>query len=114
MTVKKQSPKTIMSSYNKLNGTYTPNRYDLLTDILRHEWGFKGLVMTDWSSCEGDKGSPSLAIAAGNDLLMPGTPENREDIIHAVKKGSLTLDSLKQSARRVLNLIAMNNYIPFE
>ncbi len=114
MVVKNQNPKTIMSSYNKLNGSYTPNSHDLLTKILRDEWGFKGMVMTDWGSCEGDKGSPSKAIAAGNDLIMPGTPENIKDIVSAIESETLSIEQLKVCARRVLNLIAMNNYIPFE
>jgi len=114
IVVKNHNPKTIMTSYNKLNGSYTPNNYDLLTKILRKEWGFKGLVMTDWGSCEGDKGSPSKAIAAGNDLIMPGTPENIENIIAAVNDGTLSIELLRQSAKRVLNLISMNKYISFD
>ena len=67
--VKKSQPWAIMSSYNKINGTYVAESKDILTDILRGEWDFQGLVMTDWF---GGNSAP-LSIAAGNDLLEPGT-----------------------------------------
>ena len=108
--VKKSQPWTIMSSYNKINGTYVAEKKDLLTDILRGEWGYQGLVMTDWFG-----GNDAAAmIAAGNDLLEPGTNVQWKDLKEAAENGTLTLEEINTSARRILQLILqskkMQNY----
>ena len=102
ITVKESDPWTVMSSYNKINGTYTSQSRDLLTTVLRDEWGFKGLVMTDWFG--GDDGAKQ--IAAGNDMLQPGTELQYEQIMAAIKDGSLTEAELDVCVRRCLELVA--------
>jgi beta-glucosidase len=101
IAVKESNPWTVMSSYNKLNGTYTSEEYDLLTTILRKEWGFKGMVMTDWFG-----GKDAVAqMKAGNDLLMPGTEEQKKAIADAVANGSLDIKLVDENAARVVNYI---------
>ncbi|RNC66428.1 glycoside hydrolase family 3 protein [Proteiniphilum sp. X52] len=101
IAVKESAPWTIMSSYNRINGTYAPENYDLQTTILRDEWGYKGTVMTDWF---GGKDAPAM-VRAGNDLLMPGTPKQYESIVEAVKNGTLSEAELNRNVRNILNMI---------
>ncbi len=108
--VKKSQPWTIMSSYNKINGTYTSEDKYLLTDILRDDWGFEGLVMTDWF---GGRNAPAQ-INAGNDLLEPGTSIQWDMLKEAYENGSLTEETINLSAGRILELVfksrKMQNY----
>lgn len=101
IAVKKSQPWTVMSSYNLINGFYASQEYDLLTTILRKEWGFKGFVMTDWF---GGK-EPVAQMKAGNDLLMPGTPQQSAAIISAVQHDSLNVKVLDENVERMLNII---------
>ena len=92
-----------MSSYNRVNGHYVCNSFDLCTRVLRQEWGFQGLVMSDWNATE--QCSYSEAIHAGNDLIMPGTASVSKALEKSLKAGELDRDALNLSAGRVLELI---------
>ena len=97
--------KGIMTSYNRLNGVYTPNSYDLCTRVLRCEWGFDGVVMTDWFSTNKGQASSALAIAAGNDLIMPGGGSFKKDILAGLKDGRVDRDDLIRCCANVVKSV---------
>ena len=104
MMVRKSNPWTIMSSYNKVNGIYAQGNKGLLTDILRNDWGFKGIVETDWIGIREDL-PVSQEVEAGNDLMMPGYPAQVEAIVKAVKDGKLDIADVDRNVRRMLEYI---------
>lgn len=101
LAVKLADPWTVMSSYNKLNGEYTQQSHDLLTTILRNEWGFDGIVMTDWGTKEGTV----KAVNAGNDLMEPGMQVEIDRIIAAVNAGEISQEQLDKNVRNMLAYI---------
>ena len=97
--------KGIMTSYNKVNGVYSPNSYDLCTKALRNEWGFDGVVMTDWFSTNKGQGDNALAMKAGNDLIMPGTGMNKTEILNGLKHNVITQKDLRRCCANVVKSI---------
>lgn len=104
MMVRKSNPWTIMSAYNKINGIYAQGNKDLLTNILRNDWGYKGIVETDWIGKREDL-PVEQEVAAGNDLIMPGYPAQVKDIVNAVKSGKLDVNDVDRNVRRMLEYI---------
>lgn len=95
------NPWTVMSSYNKVNGTYTAERHDLLTTVLREEWNFRGFVMSDWGG-----GSDWVAeMNAGNDLIMPGRAAQSKIILSALKHDSISVKTLDDNVAHILGII---------
>ena len=110
IVVERSQPWTIMSSYNKVNGTYTSESPELLTDVLRGDWGFEGLVMSDWFG-----GRDAVAqVSAGNDLLEPGTKKQWEALRAGFENNELTMEVIDRAAGRILELVfktrKMQNY----
>ena len=104
IAVRESQPWTIMSSYNKINGQFSMGNRDLLTSILRDDWGFKGIVMTDWIGIR--RGLETITeVQAGNDLMEPGQPAQVKEIIEGVKSGKLSMTDVDRNVRRMLEYI---------
>ena len=124
IAVRESKPMSIMTSYNLLNATHTANSYDLIQKMARDEWGFKGVVMTDWYpsvdmpmltgkyASKYPISSSAGCIYAGNDIQMPGCKKNVDDIIDAVEKGTeqggytITLADLQFCTENILRIVA--------
>jgi beta-glucosidase len=104
IAVRESDPWTIMASYNQVNGQYSMGNHDLLTKILRDDWGYKGIVMTDWIGIR--EGLETISeVHAGNDLMEPGQPAQVEEIIKGVKEGKLDIADVDRNVRRMLEYI---------
>ena len=101
IAIKEGKPWTVMSSYNKLNGDYTQQSEGLLTTVLRDEWGFDGIVMTDW----GVKDNTVKSAKAGNDLMEWGNPVEYDRILAAVNSGEISQEELNRNVRNMLHYI---------
>ncbi len=105
--LKEAKPHCVMTSYNLINGIHATERYDLCTEVLRGELGFDGVLMTDWwiGAMTGSKRARAdKAVAAGTDLIMPGSRKDYEDILTALQSGSLSRRQLEIAASRVSGL----------
>lgn len=104
IAVKESQPWSVMTAYNKVNGKYTCEDRELTEDILRDEWGFKGLVMSDWNA-----GKDAVTSVAGNDMLQPGQDRQYKAILEAVENGTLDLALLDRSVKRVLEFVVKSH-----
>ena len=113
--VRKGHAKAIMTSYNRINSVYAPNSYDLCTKVLRNEWGFDGVVMTDWFSTNKGLGHNALAMKAGNDLIMPGGGSYKKEILAGVKSGMISEEDVRRCCanvvRAIMNSATQKEYI---
>ena len=101
IAVKDAAPWTVMSSYNYLNGVYTSENPELLTTVLRDEWGYKGMVMTDWFGGTNTKAQ----MIAGNDMLQPGRPTQYTDLVELMTSGEIDMAVIDRNIKRILELI---------
>ena len=108
--------KAVMTAYNRVNGVYAPNSHDLCTKVLRCEWGFDGVVMTDWDATGMGRGSSAAAMAAGNDLIMPGSGACKRDILRGIRTGTIAEQDLRRCCgnviRAVLESAVQREYAP--
>lgn len=106
IAVKRSAPMAVMTAYNRINGIHAANSKDLCTILARKEWGFDGVIMSDWNTTVPEDGSvPWKCIAAGNDVIMPGNTEDDQNIREAYEKGMLTEDDIRSSAGRIIELV---------
>ena len=110
IAVKESQPMCIMTSYNLVNGVHAANNFDLCTVAARQEWGFRGVIMSDWTTTLPEAGSiPHLCVKAGNDLIMPGMESDLADITAAYEQGSLTDEDIRACAARLIDVILQTN-----
>lgn len=102
IAVKEGRPLGVMSSYNRVNGTYANENFHLLTEILRGEWGFQGAVVTDWGACS----SQAAGLRAGSNLEMPGTQgDSDREVLQALERGELTQEVIDQRVDELLDVV---------
>ena len=102
IAIKESQPLCIMTSYNLINGVHTANSADLCTTCARDEWGYNGIIMTDWTTTKEGCSDAYMCAMAGNDLIMPGMPSDVEDMKAAFADGRLTLEAARACAARLI------------
>ena len=105
IAIKTAQPMCIMTSYNLINGIHTANSYDLCTTVARNEWGFEGIIMTDWTTTTAGGSKPFVCAIAGNDLIMPANRIDIDNIMAALKDGSLPRSIARTCAARLIKVI---------
>lgn len=105
LAIRESEPRALMTAYNRLNGTYCANNRELCTDLLRCEWQFRGVVMTDWMSTGKDRADEAQAISVGVDTLMPGGKKEQQALRRAYADGRLTSTAIRRAAARMLRAI---------
>lgn len=111
IAVKTAQPMAVMTSYNLVNGIHAANSYDLCTKAARNEWGFQGLIMTDWTTTEGDAScTASGCIRAGNDLVMPGSRGDHDNLRKELEEGTLSQEELKACISRLVQVIWQSDW----
>lgn len=113
IAVKKSNPMTVMASYNKINGVYNTNNYDLLVKVLRNEWGFGNAVISDWDSVSADRGDVLKTNFAHCDLVMPGNRRQIEALTEGLESGKVKRDDVLRSAERILKIVIGNTVVNF-
>ncbi len=110
IAVKSAQPMSIMTSYNLINGVHAANNYDLCTKAARDEWGFRGVIMTDWTTTQkDDKCTAAGCMRAGNDLVMPGCVEDHENLKRELENGTLKEEELRACIARLTAVIWRSN-----
>lgn len=106
IAIKKSAPAAMMSSYNLINGVHAANNKNICTNIAREEWGFEGVIMSDWHTTAPQDGSvPWKCVEAGNDIIMPGSYKDDENIRKAYEEGKLSEEVIRRSAGRVIRMV---------
>lgn len=119
IAVKESAPMTVMAAYNKINDVYCTNSFDLLVKVLHNEWGFEGMVMSDWDAMKSTPQDCTVPVssdvqkapAAQCDLVMPGRPDQRDALMKGVETGKVTTEDLRRSAARVIKVIRQNTFL---
>lgn len=110
IAVREAQPMAIMTSYNLINGVHAANNHDICTDVVRSEWGFAGMIMTDWTTTEkGPDCTASGCMRAGNDLVMPGAFSDKENLEKELADGTLKMEDLKACISRLVDIIWQSN-----
>ncbi|MGD1821889.1 MAG: glycoside hydrolase family 3 protein [Pleomorphochaeta sp.] len=106
IATKMSNPYSIMTSYNLINGIHAANNFDLCTKVVRDEWEYSNLIMTDWNTTQNGRNcTASKCIAAGNDVIMPGSKRDTDDIKRALDNGDISLSQLKKCIAHLITVI---------